>query len=162
MATSRPVVPFATGVDGDVLFTATTDEIDDPDVHTAEIATIASEVMWDALLTVTAPRETPSIAFTDVGQIDELHGDFEFGNGFDTRVRVVGSQGEIEIIGDRSVFGLPRGTCIRGEAHSDGRIVFEGNARRPLRDCAFVKSQGGVIDQIVVNLGTWQQVGNRR
>lgn len=60
---SRGIQPFHSSMDGDTLFVATTDEVAMPDpdlsvgrlsVNSSSMGAIASEVMWDALLTAAA------------------------------------------------------------------------------------------------------------
>jgi len=47
---SRAIQPFHTDQDGDTLFTVSTNGIRDESMTSARLATIASEVMWDAVL----------------------------------------------------------------------------------------------------------------
>ena len=47
---ARAIQPFATEVDGDVLYAATTDEVENPDLGTIDLGVIASELAWDAIL----------------------------------------------------------------------------------------------------------------
>ena len=47
---ARAIQPFATEQDGDVLYAATTDDVDNPDLSPLELGVIASEVAWDAVL----------------------------------------------------------------------------------------------------------------
>jgi L-aminopeptidase/D-esterase-like protein len=46
----RAIQPFATEDDGDVLYAVTTDGVENPDLSTTDLAVIASEVAWDAVL----------------------------------------------------------------------------------------------------------------
>jgi Peptidase family S58 len=54
---SRGIQPFSTEQDGDTLFAASTQEIDDKALDSATLGAIASEVMWDALL-ASVPEQT--------------------------------------------------------------------------------------------------------
>jgi 6-aminohexanoate-oligomer endohydrolase len=47
---ARPIQPFHSLTDGDVLYAVTTNEVDDPALDEAALATIASELAWDAVL----------------------------------------------------------------------------------------------------------------
>jgi L-aminopeptidase/D-esterase-like protein len=52
---SRAIQPFHMMVDGDVLFAVNTNAIDGP-LHEMLLATIASELAWDAVLTCVPDR----------------------------------------------------------------------------------------------------------
>ena len=46
----RAIQPFATVNDGDVLYAATTDEVENESLSSLDLGVIASEVAWDAVL----------------------------------------------------------------------------------------------------------------
>ncbi len=52
---ARVIQPFHTPEDGDVLFTVTTNELRDESMNAVKLATVASELMWDAILTSFEP-----------------------------------------------------------------------------------------------------------
>jgi 6-aminohexanoate-oligomer endohydrolase len=54
---SRGIQPFSTQLDGDALFAASTQEIDDKALDSATLGAIASEIMWDAIL-ASVPEQT--------------------------------------------------------------------------------------------------------
>jgi L-aminopeptidase/D-esterase-like protein len=156
----RAIQPFATGWDGDVHFAATTDEVDDPDFPDAEIATLASEVMWDALLSVNARRDNTALNHASADRLADVDGDYLFDRDFALRVRRAASGLRLEVTGKRGLFGLPHGTALDAIIESGGRFVVEGPALRPFRDGAFIGNSER-IDRIVINLGHWQQIGHR-
>jgi len=47
---SRGIQPFSTQLDGDTLFAASTQEVENKDLGSVTMAAIASEIMWDAIL----------------------------------------------------------------------------------------------------------------
>ena len=47
---ARAIYPFHTNTDGDILFAATTNEVEDPKVNEFLLNHIASELAWDAVL----------------------------------------------------------------------------------------------------------------
>jgi L-aminopeptidase/D-esterase-like protein len=49
---ARAIYPFHTLMDGDVLYTVTTAEIENRDLSVATLGMLASELMWDAILTI--------------------------------------------------------------------------------------------------------------
>lgn len=157
----RAIQPFATGWDGDVHFAATTDEVDDPDFPEAEIATLASEVMWDAILSVNARRESAALSHADLKLLGDVDGDYRFDRDFGLHIRRTAAGLRLDITGKRGFFGLPQGTSVNAGIDGDGRFIVEGPALRPFRDGAFFHD-GLRIDRIAVNLGPWQQIGHRR
>jgi L-aminopeptidase/D-esterase-like protein len=156
----RAIQPFATGWDGDVHFAATTDEVDDPNFPEAEIATLASEVMWDALLGVNARRESASLGHAGPQLLGDVDGDYRFDRDFALRIRRIPAGLGLDVTGKRGFFGLPQGTRLNASIQSDGRFLVEGPPLRPFRDGAFI-SDGKRIGQVIVNLGHWQQTGHR-
>jgi L-aminopeptidase/D-esterase-like protein len=54
---SRGIQPFSTQYDGDALFAASTQEIDDNALDSATLGAIGSEIMWDAIL-ASVPEQT--------------------------------------------------------------------------------------------------------
>jgi L-aminopeptidase/D-esterase-like protein len=50
MSMARAIQPFSTWADGDVLFVATTGELNDFDLGVTDLGAIASELAWDAVL----------------------------------------------------------------------------------------------------------------
>jgi L-aminopeptidase/D-esterase-like protein len=53
---ARAIQPFHTTRDGDVLFAASTDEIENDQLSVADLGVLASEVAWDAVLASVPPR----------------------------------------------------------------------------------------------------------
>ena len=47
---ARAIQPFHALVDGDVLYTVTTDEVDNPELTSTSLGVLASELAWDAVL----------------------------------------------------------------------------------------------------------------
>jgi hypothetical protein len=47
---ARAIQPFSTELDGDTLYAASTQEVDDKDISSVTLATVAGETMWDAVL----------------------------------------------------------------------------------------------------------------
>lgn len=53
---ARAIQPFQTRNDGDVLFAASTVEVENPDLHFDDLAVLAGELAWDAVLASYEPR----------------------------------------------------------------------------------------------------------
>ena len=47
---ARAIQPFQTRNDGDVLFAASTGEVENPELHFDDLAVVAGELAWDAVL----------------------------------------------------------------------------------------------------------------
>ena len=47
---ARAIQPFATTNDGDVLYAATTGEVENPELSVTDLGVIAAEVAWDSIL----------------------------------------------------------------------------------------------------------------
>jgi 6-aminohexanoate-oligomer endohydrolase len=155
----RAIQPFATGWDGDVLFAVTTDEVDDISVHPVEIGTLAGEVMWDALLTVTSPRPVEALQQVPAERIDFTDLRVGFDSDFELGIRRNGEHLLLEVVGKRAVYGLPTGSKLEARLDPSGRFLTNGPPERPLRDGAFLLGPDGAIGRVVVNIGTWQQIG---
>jgi L-aminopeptidase/D-esterase-like protein len=56
---ARAIQPFHTIYDGDVFFTATTEEINDPGLSEIALGVLASELAWDAVLSCLTSSESP-------------------------------------------------------------------------------------------------------
>jgi L-aminopeptidase/D-esterase-like protein len=48
----RAIQPFQTSFDGDILYAITTNEVEDPHLNEIALGVLASEVAWDAVLSV--------------------------------------------------------------------------------------------------------------
>ena len=53
---ARAIQPFHTGQDGDTLFTVSTNEVTDPSFDITKLGTLASDLMWDAILASIDPE----------------------------------------------------------------------------------------------------------
>jgi L-aminopeptidase/D-esterase-like protein len=55
---ARAIYPFHTHSDGDILFVATTNEVENPEMDETLLSHIASELAWDAVLCCFESDET--------------------------------------------------------------------------------------------------------
>jgi L-aminopeptidase/D-esterase-like protein len=55
---ARAIYPFHTNNDGDILFAATTNEVENPNINELVLSHIASELAWDAVLCSFESHET--------------------------------------------------------------------------------------------------------
>ena len=81
---SRAIQPFATAMDGDILYAVTTDEVENPSLNATDLSVIASEVAWDAILaSVPTLPERPKQLTTKPRPetLQEFAGSYEFYGG---------------------------------------------------------------------------------
>lgn len=77
----RAIQPFATEEDGDVLYAVTTGEVEDPDLTPVDLAVLASELAWDAVLSsvpALPPRSRPAAPGPDAAALQSYAGGYEF------------------------------------------------------------------------------------
>jgi L-aminopeptidase/D-esterase-like protein len=161
---SRALQPFATQWDGDVLFAVSTDEVDLPsnkaerEKTMALLPLIASEVMWDALLS--AAPEQPKLPVpikSDKPLPAKYAGKYRFSR-FVT-VDITANNGKLyaRATGERNAFAIPRDRAVELVPINEGLTQFTINetARYPL-----VLDFSG--DALVINPGLWAQMSEKR
>ncbi|QKM64394.1 peptidase S58 DmpA [Polynucleobacter tropicus] len=161
---SRALQPFATQWDGDVLFAVSTDEVDLPTAKVerektmALLPVIASEVMWDALLS--AAPEQPALPIpikTDKVLPAKYAGKYRFSR-FVT-VEITAKDGKLyaRATGERNAFAIPKGRSVELLPINENLTQFTLNesARYPL-----VLDFTG--DSLVINPGLWAQMSEKR
>jgi hypothetical protein len=147
--------------DGDVLYAVSTDEVDANSVRegtgSADIATIAGEAMWDAILSSVPPQPAPPVTAGPPVQLsaDKLRkyaGTYVFSPTVTVRVTTDGRALTAQSVGKYDAFAITHdATALRPVSSSD----FTVPARTP-----FVArfAPGG---QLILNPGPWQQVGRK-
>jgi L-aminopeptidase/D-esterase-like protein len=153
----RGIQPFGTLNDGDVLFAATTCEVAGADLHPTDLGTIASEVMWDAVL-------------SSIPDIPDLHnacpadrlratdiraaaGRYQFGPDLILEVAAQG-RGLNLSNGGREFFGIRPGRSLTALGSPDG--VFTTDSAF-LQSLCFSPGPNGPV--LILNPGPWQQIG---
>lgn len=155
---ARAIQPFATVGDGDVLYAVSTAELDEPVMAHYDLATLASELMWDAILSSvpeqpTAPIPADEPLHTTAALVD-LAGDYEFSNLATLRVTPRGRRLFGQAVGERSVFAVGKNEPI--ELLPVSATTFMVPGRYPM---SLEFSEPGIL---IVNPGRWQQVARRR
>lgn len=155
---ARGIQPFATELDGDVLYAVSTDEVEagpGDGLVTAEIGAVASELMWDAILSSVpqqpaAPQPRRS---ADRSDLQEFAGTYTFGPL--ASLEVTAEKGRLygRATGERDVFAIRKDGPT--ELRPAGSNVFVVPGRYPFS----IRFEG---DEAVVNPGRWQQVGTRK
>jgi len=155
---ARGIQPFATELDGDVLYAVSTGEVDagpGDGLVSAEIGTVASELMWDAILAaVPAQPQAPAPAATapDPAALARHAGEYRFSELATLQVAVENGRLLGRATGQRNVFAIKREAPVELVAVSDSEFTVPGRYPLTLR---FER------DRVVINPGRWQQVGAR-
>lgn len=152
----RAIQPFATIVDGDVLYAVSTGELDAPVLAPPTLGVVASELMWDALLasvpeqpTVGSapPRTTPLVA------VNRVSGQYRFSDTVSITVKKQGGRVLAKAVAARPAFSIPKDKFVELKPMSDGDYMVPGRYPMVLR---FEDSE-----TVVLNPGHWQQLGRR-
>ncbi len=155
---ARGIQPFQTEFDGDVLYAVSTAEYEPTDaerIASIDIGTIASEVMWDAILT-SAPQQPAAIADpvrVPAADLRWMVGRYTFSPLADLDVTVADGKLMGRATGKRKVFAVPLENAIELVPVAGGDFVVPGRYPTVLRF--------GRDNSVVVNPGRWQQIGRR-
>lgn len=156
---ARAIQPFATELDGDVLYAVSTAEVDKGPgdfLPSAEIGVAASELMWDAVLAAAAPaRQLPSVKpgkRLTAAAAAKVAGDYRFSPLASLKIWFEGGTLRASATGERDVFAVKRDATQELLFVSDDTYLVPG--RYPL----ILQFRDG---ELVLNPGRWQQVGRR-
>ncbi len=150
---ARAIQPFATASDGDILYAVTTDEVDNPALDVTDLAVIASEVAWDAILS--SIPELPARAASLSNQPDQkdLHkytGTYVFPGGGELTVRVVSGGLSVRFKGNGRIY-FDAGKDYRLTASANETFILESKAREVLK----FDESAGRITGLTMNPGPW-------
>jgi len=161
---ARAIQPFATQFDGDVLYAASTEEIDPPgdpkwqSFVDLQLDVIASEVMWDAIL-ASVPAQ-PAVPDTEPGaqptpkQLRRYAGVYAFSPIARLKVTVEGRELRALANGPRNVYAIGRDAPVMLQPLTSTDFTVPG--RHPMT-LHFDRS-----GTLVINPGHWEQIGRRR
>jgi hypothetical protein len=154
----RGIQPFGTLNDGDVLFAVTTCDIDNAELHPTDLGTVASELMWDAVLN--SVPDIPNLTedyCSDLLQVSE-HGRiaarYQFGPNLELEVTGVGTYIRLYNSGSKDIFGITPGEFVLARAAGDK--LFQTDSQF-LSTVAFAGQASEL--QLILNPGPWEQVG---
>jgi hypothetical protein len=156
---ARAIQPFATVSDGDVLYAATTGEVENPRLPPGALTLAASEVAWDAVLSSVPapdpPAETAPIA-VDATALDAYTGDYELGPGSPMTVKREGEQ----LVAESARGGqyVPAGRAVRLVPVRKDEFLVETPRRDRLR---FDRDSRGRITGLTINPGHWALTARR-
>lgn len=157
----RGLQPFQTQSDGDVLYAVSTAEYDPPEAQRMigpDIGIVASELMWDAILSST-PAQPEALRTVDnavpikPAQLRSLAGRYGISPIVELEVTAVDGKLMARASGERRIFGIPRDNAVEMVQAASGDFVVTGRYRTVLR---FDKAGG-----LIVNPGRWQQAGRK-
>ncbi|MBS0394777.1 MAG: P1 family peptidase [Proteobacteria bacterium] len=156
---ARAIQPFATEFDGDVLFAASTDELDPPPsgFEALGLDVLAGEVMWDAILA--AVPEQPALPATGAApspppaELARYAGDYPFSAVACLRIAAQGARLSAQAAGPRPVYAIGSGEPTALEPVAPGEFAVPGRYPLVLR----FERDGA----LTVNPGPWQQRARR-
>jgi L-aminopeptidase/D-esterase-like protein len=156
---ARGIQPFSTEVDGDTLFALSTREVSSTSLSLRDLNTIASELMWDAILVsvpdepVFIPQRTldPSAVY-----LTTCTGSFRFGPRAVLKVRL--KDGQLWAEPTMDFLDFRSGQSVNLEPISDTDFCVAGIHRTYV---SFVRDHSGAVNYALINPGRWQQVGVR-
>lgn len=155
---ARGLQPFATIFDGDVLYAVSTAEVEgDKGLPSFDLAGVAGEVMWDAILSSVpqqpvAPKPAKR-AILKADQVSALAGDYVFSDQVKVSITAEGDRLYAQATGARAAFAVKKEEKVELLPVSDTDFTIPGRYPFTARFAA-----PGVL---VLNPGEWQQVGRR-
>jgi L-aminopeptidase/D-esterase-like protein len=157
---ARGIQPFATEFDGDVLYAVSTAELpkkETPTITSADLGIIASDVMWDAILSSVpeqpvAPRVNQR-AKPSAEALQSYAGRYVFSEA--AKVEVTAQDGKLyaQATGTRDAYAIKRAAPV--ELLPVAQDVFTVPGRYPLT----IKFEPKAV---VLNPGRWEQRGSRQ
>jgi L-aminopeptidase/D-esterase-like protein len=154
---ARGLQPFATEYDGDVLYAISTGEVDDKQpgaLTSVDLGVIASEVMWDAVLSsvpeqprALQPNKRLKLSAAD---LEKYQGEYAFSDLVKVRVSVQGGKLMAQATGARDAFAIKKQAAVELLPVAPGDFNVPG--RYPL-NARFADGK------LILNPGHWQQVG---
>jgi L-aminopeptidase/D-esterase-like protein len=156
---ARGIQPFATEFDGDVLYAVSTGELakkESPTITSADLGIIASDVMWDAILSSVpeqpvAPRVNPRLQ-PGAADLQRHAGRYVFSDPVQIEVTVRDGKLYAQATGVRDAYAIKRATPVELLTVAPG--VFAVPGRYPLT----IRFEASAV---VLNPGPWQQRGAR-
>ena len=154
---ARGIQPFSTDVDGDTLFALSTQEVSSASPALRDLNTIASEVMWDAIL-ASVPEDPIFIPPPPVNlfsaSLTKCAGLFRFGPKAVLEVRV--HQNRLSVEPTMDFFDLRSGQLVNLQPISELDFYVPGIHHTRV---SFSRENSNIA---LINPGRWQQVGLRQ
>lgn len=150
---SRAIQPFATIFDGDVLYAVSTNELEEQIMQPHDLGVLASEVMWDALLSSTPPQPshpTPTASASTLPA--NIDGTYTFSRFAKLQVKTKNGKVFAKATGKKKVYAVSHDKWSELQPAKDG--LFTLSSRYPL---SFLFEPDA--EKLTINPGHWQQVG---
>jgi hypothetical protein len=154
---ARSLQPFATEYDGDVLYAISTGELDDEQpgaLTSVDLGVIASEVMWDAVLSSVPEQPRPfqpnKRLKVSAAELEKYQGDYVFSDSVTVRVSAQGGKLTAQATGTRDAFAIKKQAAVELLPAAPGDFTVPG--RYPL-NARFADGK------LILNPGHWQQIG---
>jgi L-aminopeptidase/D-esterase-like protein len=156
---ARGIQPLATREDGDTLFAASTQEVDNGAFDSPTLAAMASDTMWDAVL-ASVPDEKPFVpaeipTTVDASTLASYSGKYAFGPKAALLVSVAANGNLFATLIGKDYFDLGSADLL---PISD--TEFYVDARYHTR-VTFEKDSSGKVTHAVLNPGLWEQRGTK-
>jgi L-aminopeptidase/D-esterase-like protein len=156
---ARGIQPFSTDVDGDTLFALSTHEVSSTSLSLRDLNTIASEVMWDAIL-ASVPEEPmfipPQTVELSSKSLKKCTGLFRFGPKAILKVHL--HEGQLRAEPTMDFFDFRSGQSVNLEPIAASDFYIAGIHRTRL---SFPSDDSGTVTRALINPGRWQQLGLR-
>lgn len=156
---ARSLQPYGTLYDGDVFYAVSTEEIEDGELNSVELGVIASELMWDAVLSsvpeqpaITKPiskRKLKTVKLSK-GELAKMVGVYKFSAESQLKVTSRNDKLFAKSMGRINVYAIPSDKEV--ELKQVSKFEFTVSSRYPFL-MRFEKK-----GQLVINPGHWQQV----
>jgi 6-aminohexanoate-oligomer endohydrolase len=149
----RAIQPFATDFDGDVLYAVTTNEIENADLSPVDLAFVASEIAWDAVLSsLPSLPSSPQVddPNTAVANLHQYEGMYVFPDGSHLTIQLDGQSLSLTFSGRSNIY-FDGERLYHLNPAGDGRFIISTAARDVLE--FGVTSEG--ITSVVINPGRW-------
>jgi L-aminopeptidase/D-esterase-like protein len=156
---ARAIQPFATERDGDVLYAVTTDQVENANLSAQDLALMASEVAWDAVLASVPELERPGAGARtqlEAGTVERFVGEYELGPGARLAVRRAGDQLVAEVGGRGGVY-FPAGRAVVLVPLGGSEFRLDTPRQDRIR---FDVTDGRVLG-LTLNPGAWSQRAGR-
>ncbi len=154
---SRAIQPYSTMFDGDVLYAVSTAEIDEQVMRPLDLGVVASEVMWDAVLSSVPPQPTHPTIDPDLkvapAEMAKHTAVYKFSDDVAVRVFTRNNALYAQAVGAKPAFAVTEETPVKLIPLSNSSYTVPG--RYPL----VIEFAG---QEMIMNPGHWQQVGLRQ
>jgi L-aminopeptidase/D-esterase-like protein len=157
---ARAIQPFHTQTDGDTLFAASTSAIDNEKLSERDLAVLASETAWDAVLYSVPELDVVSqraYVEIDPAAASRVTGDYRFGAGAELTVEASERRVFITGTGTRTIYGFEPGQRV--EIFPVSEFEFRRKSSNSPR-LEFDLGPSGAV--LIINPGHWPVRGMRR